>query len=437
MMSGPRFTWRRHAALLTTILTAGIEPLRAQSAVAELAVANRTNANPTVAAEGAFVAVVWSAATVSSMDLFVAVSRDGGLTFAPPVQVNGVAGEARVSGENPARVALVPRKGREPELVVVWTARSGSTWKLQYARSTDGGRTYSAATSVPGSAAPGTRGWHSATVDGNGRVSVMWLDHRGLATADSGHRHGAARGATPATTATTSTAPPADPTARAGLSSVLVASLDGTSASTIATSPCYCCKTALASDGTTRYAAWRHVFPDGERDIAFAATVDGGRRFSAPIRLSTDHWKLDGCPDNGPALAVDKSHRVHAVWPTLESGGSKTDLSLFYALSRNGRSFGVRTRIPTRGPAGHVQVAIGRDGAPIVAWDEVVDGARRLGLARVVLGTDGRVSFAPLSVGDQAPGQWYPALTASPGGVIATWVRPHEGGSVIGVARIP
>lgn len=416
--------------LVSAALLFGATSVSAQRPVTELAVANRSNANPTVAAEGAFVAIVWSAATVSSMDLFVAVSRDTGRTFSTPVQVNRVAGDARVSGENPARVALVPRKGTTPEVLVVWTARAGSTWTLQYARSADGGQRFSAATPVPGSVAAGGRGWHSVNVDAKGRVSVLWLDHRGLATTDSTHKHGTSAGMAAPSTA-------ADPTARAALSQVMVAQLDKTAATAVTSSPCYCCKTAIVNDGTTRYAAWRHVFPNGERDIAFASASNGAQRFTTPVRLSDDHWKLDGCPDNGPSLAVDHAHGVHAVWPTLQSGAASSDLSLFYARSRDGKRFETRQRIPTTGPASHVQVAIGRDGVPVIAWDEVANGSRRLALARARTAADGRATFERIPFSDDVPGQWYPALAGSSSGVFATWVRPNAGGSAIGFARIP
>ena len=110
-------------ALLLTSTT-----LPAQTSVTTLSVPDRTGANPTVAASGAFVAVAFSAATISSMDIFVATSINGGATFGAPVQVNRVAGEARVSGEEPPRIALVPRRGATPEIVIVWTAKAGTTW---------------------------------------------------------------------------------------------------------------------------------------------------------------------------------------------------------------------------------------------------------------------------------------------------------------------
>jgi len=425
-------------ALLLTSTT-----LSAQTAVSTLSVPDRTGANPTVAASGAFVAVAFSAATISSMDIFVATSTDGGATFGAPVQVNRVAGEARVSGEEPPRIALVPRRGATPEIVIVWTAKAGTTWKLLSARSLDGGRTYSASAPVPGSDSEGSRGWESVAVDATGRVSVLWLDHRDLIAADGAHQHSAASasGATPAPMVM----PKGDPTERAALSQLMFASLPaGAGRATtlsVARSVCYCCKTALAVVGDAVYAAWRHVYPSGERDIAFTMSTNRGRTFATPLRVSDDHWKLDGCPDNGPAMAIDASRRAHVVWPTTAEGQNATAkdamaLSIYYAVSRDGKSFTPRTRVPTRGPASHPQIVMLPNGASLVAWDEVIDGTRRVGLARATVNAAGAVSFTPVAAPDAGAGQWYPALAASSNGAVITWVRQLEKGSTVAVAVV-
>ncbi len=434
----------RFAAIGALLLTS--TTLAAQTAITTLSVPDRTGANPTVAANGAFVAVAFSAATISSMDIFVATSTDGGATFGAAVQVNRVAGEARVSGEEPPRIALVPRRGATPEIVIVWTAKAGTTWKLLSARSLDGGRTYSASAPVPGSDSEGSRGWESVAVDATGRVSVLWLDHRDLIAADGAHQHSApaASGATPAPMVM----PKGDPTERAALSQLMFATLPAsrptsarTTALSIARSVCYCCKTALAVSGDAVYAAWRHVYPSGERDIAFTMSTNGGRTFAAPLRVSDDHWKLDGCPDNGPAMAIDASRRAHVVWPTTAEGKNATAkdamaLSIYYAVSRDGKSFTPRTRVPTRGPASHPQIVMLPNGASLVAWDEIVDGTRRLGLTRATVSATGAVSFTPVAAPDAGAGQWYPALAASSNGAVITWVRQLEKGSTVAVAVV-
>ena len=118
---------------------AAICPLQpaAQSGIgATLAIDGATNQTPWVAAHGSLVAVVWGASASGKADVFSAISRDGGVTFGSPVRVNALAGEARVSGEIAPRVALVPRQGAEPEVVVLWNAKDVTT-QIKIARSRD------------------------------------------------------------------------------------------------------------------------------------------------------------------------------------------------------------------------------------------------------------------------------------------------------------
>ena len=149
-----------------------------------LAVPGRTSATPWIAAHGRFVAVVWAATAGGASDIFVATSTDEGATFAAPVQVNRVAGDGRVSGEIPPRVALHARSGAAlPEVVVAWNAKDRGT-EIKVARSSDGGRSFGAPASLQSPGAPGDRGWHSLALDDQGVAHVQWLDHRGLATAE-------------------------------------------------------------------------------------------------------------------------------------------------------------------------------------------------------------------------------------------------------------
>ncbi len=74
-----------------------------------------------------------------------------------------------------------------------------------------------------------------------------------------------------------------------------------------------CCKTSLAAWGGELIAVWRHVYPGSHRDIAFTASHDGGKTFALPIPVGEDGWQIDGCPENGSAVAAGKDGRVHTV----------------------------------------------------------------------------------------------------------------------------
>ena len=171
--------------------------LSAANAPVELGVKGRGNATPTIAADGSFVAVAWGGAQPSgTTDVFTAVSRDGGRAFGAPVRVNNVEGDARLNGEQPPHVALVPRAGREPAIVVVWTTKGANGTKLLQSRSDDGGKSFSPGALVPGTDAAGNRGWEAIAVEPGGRVDAVWLDHRELAKdssmATSHHEHAGA-----------------------------------------------------------------------------------------------------------------------------------------------------------------------------------------------------------------------------------------------------
>ena len=429
--------------------------LSAANGPIELGVKGRGNATPTIAADGSFVAVAWGATRAGAVtDVFTAVSRDGGRAFAAPVRVNDVEGDARLNGEQPPQVALVSRAGHDPAIVVVWTTKGANGTKLLQARSDDGGRSFSPAALVTGSDAAGNRGWEAIAVEAGGRVDAVWLDHREMAKdssmAASHHDHKGA--GIP------------DGVAMAQQSKLFFAALDGTAAPRALTGGvCYCCKTALvAHAGTAIYAAWRHVYPGNLRDIAFTVSRDGGRSFVPPVRVSQDKWMLEGCPDDGPSMAVDARGRVHIVWPTLITEEEETaetaksaeidsvaqrssrsprlnnvepTIALFYAMSTDGKSFTARQRIPTEGMPHHPRMAIGADAALTVAWDEQANGSRRIAVAHASADAAGVPRFRRQALTTSGP-VVYPALAAARDAVVVAWTSGPSTTSSIQVARL-
>jgi hypothetical protein len=378
----------------------------------------RADATPWIAASGSWVAVTWGATANGKSDVFVAVSRDSGATFAAPVQVNAVAGEARLGGELPPRVALAAARGNAPpDIAVVWNARGEST-QVKVARSRDGGKTFTAPVALQSPTAAGDRGWPAVALDAQARVHAIWLDHRGMAAKPAA--------ATPAHAPGTAH----DGAAMAQKSSLYYASLAGTAAREREITPgvCYCCKTALTTgaDGTL-YAAWRHVYPGDLRDMAFTLSRDGGRSFSPVVRVSEDHWAINGCPDDGPALAADARNVVHIVWPTVLAG-AKPEGAIFYASTADGRRFSPRVRIPTLGgpKPTHPQIVIDRAGRVLVAWEEHVNGRRVAAAREIRMQGDAAPVFGEvLMISADAPAV-YPVLAATDKGIVAVYTTVGE-----------
>jgi hypothetical protein len=418
------------AVLLLVAATVGaVSRLDATINGVTLAVPGRSNQTPWAAALGPFVAVAWGAQPADgALDVFVSVSRDSGQTFGAPVRVNDIEGEARLGGELPPRVALVARSGGEvPEIVVAYGSKTTGT-AIKVSRSTDGGRTFSSGRQLQAPGAAGDRGWHALTIDREGVAHVMWLDHRGMASGKpESHEHHEAAAMDGATMAQ-----------RSGL--YYAQDSAGMQEREVLKGVCYCCKVALTTGAEgALIAAWRHVYAGNIRDIAFTISRDGGRTFAAPQRLSEDRWQLAGCPDDGPALAVDGSGVIHAVWPTV-IGGDTPEGAIFYASSRDGRSFSPRTRVPTLGSPKpmHPQIVTVNAGQLAVAWDEVIGGVRQASLRTMRFDEAGKPIFgAPMRLGSPDEPSSYPILLSTPTGVLAVFVEGKAGASSIQVASPP
>jgi hypothetical protein len=364
------------------------------------------NSTPWVAASASFVAVVWGASAEGKGDVMLAVSRDGGRWFAAPVRVNAVVGDARISGEIPPRVLLSPGRGGDPAVTVIWNAKDGGT-QIKIAQSSDGGRTFAAPASLQMPGAAGDRGWHAATLDARGALHAIWLDHRGLAgdkAAGNGAGHKGEH----------------DGVAMAQKSALYYASGSATGERELFRGVCYCCKTAMGTGPKGEiYAVWRHVFDGNMRDIAFTVSRDGGRTFAPLIRVNQDNWSINGCPDDGPAMAVDPSGTIHLVWPTVPNGAGG---AIHYASSRDGVTFTPPVRVPTLGAPkpSHPQIAVDAMGRVMVAWDEVIDGVRKA-TVRALERRGVAAGFGPTIALDATEPAMYPVLAATERGWFAVW----------------
>ena len=378
-----------------------IQAIVASTAPVTLAISGHTNSTPWVASEGRFVAVAWGAAAAGKGDVMIAVSRDGGLTFATPARVNGTEGEARISGEIAPRVALRARAGADPIVTVTWNAKDTRT-HIKTARSLDGGRTFRETRGLQSPDAAGDRGWQAAAVDAAGVLHAIWLDHRGLAGGSKGHEHKGEH----------------DGVAMAQGSSLYYGSAGGPERE-LFKGVCYCCKTALAiGPNGELYAAWRHVFANNMRDIAYTVSRDGGKTFAPLARVHEDKWSINGCPDDGPAIAIDRAGTVHLAWPTVLNGEEGV---LMYSTSSNGRPFAAPIRVPTLGSPkpSHPQIAAGADGRVMIAWDEVVGGVRTAAGRNISI-RNGKAEFGDI-VKFADGSSSYPVLAATPRGWVAVW----------------
>jgi hypothetical protein len=414
------------AWLAMLVAVAGCSPDGASSAsnatsaagAVRLAVPRAANLGVSLAADAERVVAVWAATSGEATNIVAAVSHDGGLTFDAPVRVNDIAGDARVSGEQPPRVVLAGDR-----IVVVWESNRGGS-SVRLAASTDNGRTFAPATSVEPAGSSGARGWASLAVDAAGHAQVSWLDGR---NAEPRHHHdGAMSMAMPMSM-------------RQDVFHAVWTGQTVEAEHSVAPTACFCCKTttAIAPNGDV-YIAWRNIYPVNLRDMAVARSVDGGRTFGAPTRVSEDHWQIDGCPEDGPSLAVTPDNVVHIVWPTLVGEASK-DKAVFYSESTDeGRTFVPRVRIDNgTGVAAHPQLAaLGTRLA--VTWDESTSAGTRVYVRSLTPSpaAGAAPAMGPVDELGEAPSAVYPSIAVSGTDAVIAWTQRTATGAEIRVARV-
>ncbi len=303
-------------------------------------------ANPAQAELGAGAAfdaagILWVVHKVSG---HVAVSRspDRGATWQNPVLVTAAPETTDTGGDARPKLALGPGG----EVYVTWTRPLAKpyTGEIRFARSVDGGRTFSPPQVVHHDRQEITHRFEALAINSRGQVFVAWVDKRDLVAAATAGQP-AYRGA-----------------------AVYFAVSDDRGATfrgdfKAADHACECCRIALtpAPDGTVT-ALWRHVFAPNVRDHATATLRPDGSA-SPVLRATSDDWRIDVCPHHGPGLARDGHDRLHAVW--FSAAPQRT--GVYYGrLSDSGVEAVQRFGGPT---AEHAEVAA-TGAAVAIAWKE-------------------------------------------------------------------
>jgi hypothetical protein len=276
----------------------------------------------------------------------IALSTDGGKTFAPPVTAIDGRGKASVSNQHGPRVSLDSKKRL---YLTAPLALEGTTVDLWAAASADGGKTFSKPVRVndpPGSL---REALHDSAVAPSGELHVAWLDHR---TPDS---------------------PPAiyyckvaDQARKPG-KNVLVAP----NASELA-SP------SLALDGRgSPFIAFFDGPRKGEAKKNRRPLLASGAGFKIAA-LSREDPQLAVCPKESPAIGVSADGKVLvAAWVDLRQGPD--DRNVYWTLGDPGK-------LPAESPVhedrryyqGRPALAVDASGTAWCCWEDGREGIQRV-----------------------------------------------------------
>ena len=185
---------------------------------------------------------------------------------------------------------------------------------------------------------------------------------------------------------------------------------------------CDCCPTAAVATPSGVLVAYRDRSEAEVRDVAVVRWVDGA--WTEPAVPHADGWTINGCPVNGPALAV-RGDRVALAWYTEGGGGPKVQVSV---SDDGGGTFGPAVRVDGGAPLGRVGVAVLPGGAAAVTWLERAGGAAELRVRRVENGA----AAPPRTVATVPAGRESGVPVAVPLGdrVLVGWTDPEAAPAV-------
>ncbi len=239
----------------------------------------------------------------------------------------------------------------------------GAGYRAIYAQSADDGKTWSWELPVSDEALPVE--FVCLQPLPGGRMLAVWLDGRA-------HQSGGDRQA-------------------------LYARLLGAPGPDMAVDPsvCDCCQISLAPlAGGGALMAYRGRTTDEIRDIQLARF--DGKAWTKLGALHADHWKITGCPVNGPQL-VAAGDRVGAVWFTAADNQARV---LARLSSDGGRTFGSPLRVDLGRPQGRVDNLLLADGTLVITWLETTgkDGGPEGGVYMRTVSATGELSAPQLLV---------------------------------------
>lgn len=293
--------------------------------------------NPAIAASGSDVYIVWDDETLGNFEIFYTVSRDGGQTFSKPQNLS----------QNAGRSVLPDIAVSENNIHIFWQDDMPGNPEIFYTRSTDNGQSFTAPHNL--SKNPGRSVSPAAAVEGS-NVYVVW-DENTPGTREIFYARSSDGGASFSAPQNLSKTPSfsAAPAIAASGDMIYIAwteempgenyeifyvwSPDGGSSFTlpqnISNSPTYSGLSMIASWGDESHLVWiegilieKNSKPYVDYEAFYTRKASEGGGFSAPQNLSSS----EGVTAT-PAIAASESH-IYIAWADDSPGNFEIFLSL-------------------------------------------------------------------------------------------------------------
>ena len=154
---------------------------------------------------------------------------------------------------------------------------------------------------------------------------------------------------------------------------------------------CDCCQTSIAATNKGPIVVYRDRSDQEVRDIYSVRNVNGVWKDPNPVH--NDGWIINGCPVNGPKVAV-KSKNLAVAWFTASDDNPRVNVSF---SKTNGDSFNTPLKVNDHSAIGRVDVAFLNDDEVIVSYMEVDDIKAYLRIKKISV--NGKVS-EPITISE-------------------------------------
>jgi hypothetical protein len=297
-------------------------------------------------------------------------------------------------------------------LVAQWLQKSGKgtyAYDVRLSYSKDDGRTWAPSFSPHHDGTPTEHGFVSLVQMPNADLGLVWLDGRGMKGEHEGHGSGAM--------------------------SLRFAEYNREWKQTVDVPVdlrvCECCPTTAAVTSEGVIAAFRNRSDEEVRDI-FVSRLTGGK-WTEPVPVSNDGWKIPGCPVNGPMLSV-RGRNVAVAWFT-----TKHDQPQAYAAfsSDAGRKFGAPIRLDDGVSMGRVDIELLEDGSAAALYIEQV-GQRTQVRVRRITSSGERSNAVVVAEIEGSRSSGYPRLALQGNELVFAWTARDGTTKVMtSAARVP
>lgn len=345
---------------------------------------------------------------VEDSHIVVARSVDRGETFGQAVRVTREPESIDANGDARPKIAI----GASGEVYVAWT-RTGAkpfTGDIRFARSIDGGRTFSLPRVINDDGLATGHRFETIRVNDRGDIFLVWIDKRDQEAA-------LAVG---------------NPYAGAAMYYTWSVDRGETFASNtkIKDHVCECCRLAVEFEDQWPVLVWRDVMEGSIRDHAVLRFLDRDR-VSEVGRVWGDNWRIEACPHHGPGFAIDSEGTYHVVWAT---GAGAQGAGSFYARSADqGRTFSTPMKLDSGTTLAHADaVTVGQ--RVTLAWKERPSPGE-MSIQVRTSDDGGRTWDAPREIARTAGWSDHPLLLSDGSEMFVSWYTIDEGFRLFALPR--